>query len=91
MNQEKVTALEKLKAQQKKLQARIQKMEALEKVRERKKDTRRKILIGAYCLDKAQREGTLEGLYQVVREYLSRESDKVLFGEDVHRSETSSS
>lgn len=37
-------------------------MEALEKVRERKKDTRRKILIGAYCLDKAHREGVLEEL-----------------------------
>lgn len=69
----------KLKAQREKLNARIQKMEALEKERERKKDTRRKILIGAYYLDKARNENKMDELNQLMMNFLTRESDKVLF------------
>jgi hypothetical protein len=73
-------ALAKLKAQREKLNARIQKMEALEKERERKQDTRRKILIGAYYLDKARQENTMAELNQLMLGFLTRDSDKVLFG-----------
>ena len=46
--------LEKLKAQRDTLNARIQAAEARAKVSDRKKDTRRKILVGAFYLDQAQ-------------------------------------
>ena len=48
--------LEKLKQQKEKINARIQAAEARIKNSERKKDTRRKILVGAYYLDKATEE-----------------------------------
>ena len=72
-------ALAKLKAQREKLNARIQKMEALEKERDRKQDTRRKILIGAYYLDKAREEKSMGELNQIMLAFLTRESDKSLF------------
>lgn len=56
--------LEALKKKKEQLNAQIQKLESLEKVRERKHDTRRKILIGAYFIDKAHEEGGLSSLYQ---------------------------
>ena len=71
--------LEKLKAQRQKLDARIQKMEALSKVQERKQDLRRKILIGAYYLGQAIKEGTLPQLRETMNGFLTRESDKKLF------------
>lgn len=80
-------ALAKLKAQREKLNARIQKMEALEKERERKQDTRRKILIGAYYLDKARQENTMTELNHLMLGFLTRDSDKVLFGSSPSSSE----
>lgn len=71
--------LEKMKLQREQLNARIQKIEAAEKSKEKKMDTRRKILIGAYMLDKTKKEGTKETLYQSMQEYLTRETDKKLF------------
>ncbi len=80
MNKELSTdALAKLKAQREKLNAKIQKMEALEKERERKKDTRRKILIGAYYLDKAREKNMMGELNKIMLDFLTRESDKSLF------------
>ncbi|MBA4697779.1 MAG: mobilization protein [Legionella sp.] len=71
--------IEALKQKQQVLQARIQQLEAREKVKQRKQDTRRKILIGAYILDKAEKEGTLTALYQEMGNYIQREADKPLF------------
>lgn len=75
-----LSSLEKLKAQQAKLAARIQAAEARVKVSERKQDTRRKILIGAYYLDEARKnhEG-LEALKAKLDGYLKRDSDRKLF------------
>ena len=75
----KKTGLEKLKSQRQKLDARIQKMVALSKVQERKQDLRRKILIGAYYLGQAIKEGTLPQLRETMNGFLTRESDKKLF------------
>ena len=58
----KETTLETLKKRQEKLKQRIQKMEASEKTRERKRETRRKILIGSYYLDLARKNGQYEEL-----------------------------
>jgi uncharacterized coiled-coil DUF342 family protein len=71
--------ISKLKQQRDVLNARIQKYEALAKSRERKRDTRRKILVGAYYLDKAKDDGTMATINQLMNDYLTRESDRTLF------------
>jgi large subunit ribosomal protein L7/L12 len=73
------TTIEKLKAQQAKLAARIQLMTARAKVSERKQDTRRKILIGAYYLDQAKTNNETEKLFSLMHNYLTRDSDRELF------------
>ena len=73
------TKLEQLKSKKAQLAAQIQLLEAREKTAERKRDTRRKILIGAYYLDKARDEGTWETLVQLMDGYLTRETDRKLF------------
>lgn len=78
--EKKKNALEKLKQQRAALNARIQAAEARSKVSERKQDTRRKILIGAYYLDQAQRNShQWAELQQIMARYLTRESDRRLF------------
>lgn len=77
---EQCSKIETLKQKKEQLNARIQKLEALQKARERKRDTRRKILIGAYFIEKATKEGSLNALYQQLDGYLKRNSDRELFG-----------
>lgn len=74
-----LSRLEKLKLQREKLNARIQATEARDKVASRKQDTRRKILVGSYYLDKAIQENTMADLKKIMRDYLTRESDLRLF------------
>lgn len=79
----KPTALEKLKMQQAKITARIQQIQARNKVTERKQDMRRKILIGAYYLDQAkQNPETLNAIKTGLSDYLTRNSDRQLFDLD---------
>lgn len=78
---EKQTRIDKLKAQRDKLNARIQAVEAREKTAERKRDTRRKVLVGAYGLEKAA--ATENGMTDLIKRldgYLTREADRALFG-----------
>lgn len=75
----KLSKIDTLKLKKERLHAQIQKLEASEKSRERKRDTRRKILIGSYFLDKAKEEGGIASLYQAMESYLKRETDKQLF------------
>lgn len=77
---ERRSKLETLKKKKEQLNAQIQKLESLQKSRERKRDTRRKILIGAYFIDKATEDGSLNDLYQQLDGYLKRNSDRELFG-----------
>lgn len=79
----KISKIDALKIKRERLQAQIQKLEASEKSRERKQDTRRKILVGSYFLDKAKEDGGIEPLYQLMGDYLKRESDKQLFQEKI--------
>jgi len=46
---------------------------------ERKRDTRRKILIGSYYLKKAREENTVEELKAEMLRFLKREIDRDLF------------
>lgn len=71
-----------LKKKKEQLNARIHKLESLQKARERKRNTRRKILIGAYFIEKANEEGSLDALYQQMDGFLKRNSDRELFGLD---------
>lgn len=76
---EKQSRLDALKKKQEQLRSQIQKLESLEKSRERKRDTRRKILVGSYFIDKANQEGTLFDLYQQIDKYIKRNVDRELF------------
>ena len=71
--------LEKLKEQRDKLNARIQLAEARDKVLERKKDTRRKILVGSYYLDHALKNNEWDALKNLLDNFLTRDSDRKLF------------
>ena len=75
--------LDKLKKQREQLNARIQLLEAAEKTREKKRDTRRKILVGAWYMDKAKQEGTWDDLAQHLDTFLTRSSDRQLFQLDL--------
>lgn len=71
--------LDNLKKKQAQLSAQIQALEAAEKARERKRDTRRKILIGAYYLDQARDQDQFNQLVQRMDGYLKRNTDRALF------------
>lgn len=75
------TQLEKLKKQEAQLKVRIQALEAGEKTRERKKDVRRKILLGALVLERLKAgDGHAEALKAELAGYLTRDNDRALFG-----------
>lgn len=78
-DQKPISKLEKLKYQRDKIAEKIQAMEQREKAHERKKDARRKILVGAYYLDKARAENKMPELIKELDTYLHRNSDRKLF------------
>lgn len=71
--------LDGLKKKQAVLKARIEQMEAREKTLAKKQDVRRKILLGAFVLEEALRDGKVAELYQKMGKFLVRNSDRVLF------------
>lgn len=71
--------LERLRSQREKLDARIQATEARIKNSERKRDTRKKILLGAYYLDMAVKESKMDEVKKIMGTYLTRDSDRILF------------
>jgi hypothetical protein len=75
-----IKVLNKLKEQREKIDARIQATEARIKHSERKKDVRKKILIGAYYLDQAKDHNTMDELKLIMDKFLKRDSDRELFG-----------
>lgn len=79
MSDKPLTRLEKLKKQKDVINARIQLIEARGKSKERKRDTRRKIMVGAYYLDKAIKEDSYEKIRAIMKDYLKRDSDRALF------------
>jgi len=78
--QQKLSQIDKLKRQKEIIEARLQKAEASHKIRERKEETRRKILLGAYFLEKLKKDGTFESIKQELDRFLTRNSDRKLFG-----------
>lgn len=71
--------LERLKQKREQINARIQAAEARDKTMERKRDARRKILVGAYYLEQAQKENTMPQLNKFMDGFLTRNSDRKLF------------
>lgn len=56
--------------------------EARLKSKFKKEDTRRKILIGAYFLENAEKNGTMPDLIKQIDGFLTRKSDRALFNLD---------
>ena len=79
MGKESKHLLARLKEQREKLNARIQAAEARTKVTEKKQETRKKILVGSYYLDKAVKENKIATLKEVMDKFLTRNSDRILF------------
>lgn len=90
MEPSKLSHLEKLKQQEQSLKARIQKAEARYKQQERKEDTRRKILLGAYFLEKLNNDAMFESIKSELDTFLTRNSDRKLFGLSILDSESAS-
>ena len=76
------TELERTKLKIKQLESRLQLAENKKNYCERKKDTRRKILVGSYFLDQASQKGAMEDIKQKMATYLKRRSDRQLFDLD---------
>ena len=71
--------IKKLQQKQSIIKARIQILQNKLKNKQRKFDTRRKILIGAYFLNKFIKENKLNELKSIMNEFLTRDHDRQLF------------
>lgn len=71
--------LNRLKEKRDQINARILAAEAKEKTAERKRDARRKILVGAYYLEQAQKENSMAQVRKLMDGFLMRNSDRKLF------------
>ena len=77
---DKLSKVEQLKNKRDLLNSRIQKLEALEKQRERKRDSRRKFLVGSYYLQQAQVNSSMDSINKLMDKFLTSNSDRALFG-----------
>lgn len=79
MSQVKIEAIRRMEEKRAKLSARIQLLKNRKSEEERKQDTRRKILAGAYFIKKM--EGDLQGIGQLLDDAgFLEERDRPLFG-----------
>ena len=72
--------LDSLKKKRDIINARIRLVQNREQSKERKDNTRRKILIGSYYLDQANKNNSLDDIVELMDSYLTRDSDRMLFG-----------
>ena len=72
--------LDSLKKKRDVLNARIRLIQNREQSKERKDNTRRKILIGSYYLDQANKNNSFDDVVKLMDSYLTRDSDRKLFG-----------
>lgn len=86
-----LSKIEKLRRQKEIIENRIQQAEARRKSSEKKKNTRRKILLGAYFLDKFNQDGIPESVKHELDKFLTRSNDRSLFGFSTSRDEAFSS
>ena len=74
--------IEKLKSKQAVLKAHLELLENRAKTKERKLETRRKILVGSYFIEQYINKNEYDELVKLMDEYLTRESDRNVFGLD---------
>ena len=79
MSNPQLAAIEKLEKQKQVIENRIQQAKNRYQSTEKKRDTRRKILLGAYFLEKFRQEGSLDSIKPELDKFLKRNSDRVLF------------
>lgn len=72
-------ALDKLLKQKQRLEARIKNLRSKVDTQARNEETRRKILVGAYVLQKYDLENKKEELIQELDQFLFRAGDRILF------------
>jgi hypothetical protein len=73
--------LKKLKLRRDQIEARIKNLEAREKAREKKRDTRRKILIGAFYMEQMEKDEPMKKkILAGLNVFLVRANDRELFG-----------
>ncbi len=72
--------LQNLLKKKQQIDARIASVRARVKKEEQKKETRKKILVGGYFLEKFEEEQKSDELKLIMADYLTRESDLKLFG-----------
>ena len=78
--------IEKIEEQMKKLKLRLASEKAKIRNEQKKQDTRRKILVGAYFMEKYQ--DNMAELTKMIDPFLTRENDRKLFGLSANRNET---
>ena len=71
--------LDSLKKKRNIINARIRLMQNREQSKERKDNTRRKILIGSYYLEQANKNNSFDSVVKLMDSYLTRDSDRMLF------------
>ena len=71
--------LDSLKKKRDIINARIRLMQNKEQSKERKDNTRRKILIGSYYLEQANKNNYFDSIVKLTDSYLTRDSDRMLF------------
>lgn len=76
---DKVSKVDSLKKKRDILNARIQLIQNREQSKIRKGETRKKILIGAYYLEQAEKKNSFDDLLKLMDTYLIRGSDRKLF------------
>lgn len=79
LNQQILKHEEKLKQLKAQKQAIINREKTKEKAKQRKDDTRRKILLGSYLLKKMENEQNKEKILADLNEYLTDDRDRKLF------------
>ena len=72
--------LDSLKKKRDVINARIRLIQNREQSKERKDATRRKILIGSYYLDQANKNNSFDAIVKLMDSYLTRDSDRKVFG-----------
>ena len=73
--------LDKLREKRAQLDARLKKLEAREKEKARKADTRRKVIAGALALEHAEIDPEFgEKLHSLLARFVNRPQDRALFG-----------
>jgi large subunit ribosomal protein L7/L12 len=75
----KLSNIDRLKKQREVINARIQSAQNREQERNRKHETRRKIILGTYYLEQAEKDNNFDSLKKIMDSYLTKDIDRKLF------------